>query len=59
MQIDSRLRAIERQTAAASMPAALATNKIVRNTYLLSAMTLASSALTAAANRAMHKATET
>ena len=54
MQIDSQLRAIEVQTGAGSVPAALATNKVIRNTYLLLAMTLAFSALTAAASMAMN-----
>ena len=53
MQIDNQLRAIEAQTAAGSVLAALATNKVIRNTYLLLAMTLAFSALTAAASMAM------
>ena len=53
MQIDSQLRAIEVQTTAGSIPAALATSKVIRNTYLLLAMTLAFSALTAAASMAM------
>ena len=54
MQIDSQFRAIEVQTAAGSVPAALATNKVIRNTYLLRAMTLAFSALTAAASMSMN-----
>ena len=54
MQIDSQFRAIEVQTAAGSVPAALATNKVIRNTYLLLAMTLAFSALTAAASMSMN-----
>jgi len=54
MQIGSHLRAIESQTATGSVPAALATNKIIRNTYLLLAMTLAFSALTAAASMVMN-----
>jgi modulator of FtsH protease len=53
VQIDSQLRAIEVQTTAGSIPAALATSKVIRNTYLLLAMTLAFSALTAAASMAM------
>ena len=53
MQIDSQSRAIEVQTAAGSAPTALRTNKVIRNTYLLLAMTLAFSALTAAASMAM------
>ena len=53
MPIDSQLRAIERQPAASSVRAALATNKVIRNTYLLLAMTLAFSALAAAASMAM------
>lgn len=53
MQIDSQLRAIEGQTAAASARAALATNRVIRNTYLLLALTLAFSALTAAASLAL------
>jgi len=54
VQIDSQFRAIEVQTAASSVPAALATNKVIRNTYLLLAMTLAFSALTAAASMSMN-----
>ena len=42
MQIDSQLRAIEGQTAAGPGAAALATNKVIRNTYILLAMTLGS-----------------
>lgn len=53
MQIDSQLRAIEGQTAAASARAALATNRVIRNTYLLLALTLAFSALTAATSLAL------
>ena len=53
MQIDSQLRTVEVQTAAGPVPAALATNKVIRNTYLLLAMTLAFSALTAAVSMAM------
>ena len=53
MQIDSQLRAIQAQTAAGSVQAALAANKVIRNTYLLLAMTLAFSALTAAASMTM------
>jgi modulator of FtsH protease len=53
VQIDNPLHAIERQPAAGSMQAALATNKVIRNTYLLLAMTLVFSALTAAASMAM------
>jgi len=53
VQIDSQLRAIQRQPAAGSARAALTTNRVIRNTYLLLAMTLAFSALTAAASMAM------
>lgn len=53
MQIDSQLRALQAQSAAGSVPAALAANKVIRNTYLLLAMTLAFSALTAAASLAL------
>jgi len=53
MQIDSQLRTIEGQTAAASARAALATNRVIRNTYLLLALTLGFSALTAAASLAL------
>ena len=53
MQIDSQLRAVEGQTAAGSARAALATNRVIRNTYLLLALTLAFSALTAAASLAL------
>ena len=53
MQIDSQLRAIQVPTAAGPIAAPLATNKVIRNTYLLLAMTLAFSALTAAASMAM------
>lgn len=54
MQIDSQLRAIQAQTAAGSVQAALATNNVIRNTYLLLAMTLAFSALTAALSMVMN-----
>src|SRR5487761_2023669 len=54
MQIDSQLRAIEGQTAAGPGSAALATNKVIRNTYILLAMTLGFSALAAAASMAMN-----
>jgi modulator of FtsH protease len=54
MQIDSQLRTIEGQTAAAPGAAALATNKVIRNTYILLAMTLGFSALAAAASMAMN-----
>jgi modulator of FtsH protease len=54
VQIDSQSRAIERQAAAGSVRAALATNTVIRNTYLLLAMTLAFSALTAAASMVMN-----
>ena len=54
MQIDTQSRAIAGQGAAGSARAALATNKVIRNTYLLLAMTLAFSALTAAAAMAMN-----
>ena len=53
MHIDSQLRAIEGQTAAGSARAALATNRVIRNTYLLLVLTLAFSALTAAASLAL------
>src|SRR3990172_274448 len=53
MQIDSQLRAIQAKTAAEQVRAALAANKVIRNTYLLLAMTLAFSALTAAASMTM------
>ena len=52
MQFDSQPRAIAGP--AGSARAALATNKVIRNTYLLLAMTLAFSALTAAAALAMN-----
>ncbi len=52
MQFDSQIRAIEGP--AGSAGAALATNRVIRNTYLLLAMTLAFSALTAAAAMAMN-----
>lgn len=52
MQFDSQPRAIAGP--AGSARAALATNKVIRNTYLLLAMTLAFSALTAAAAMAMN-----
>ena len=48
MPIDSQLHAIEDQAAAGSLRSALATNKVIRNAYLLLAMTFAFSALTAA-----------
>jgi modulator of FtsH protease len=51
--IDSQLRAIQVPATAGPVPSALATNKVIRNTYLLLAMTLAFSALTAAASMAM------
>jgi len=54
VQIDSQSRAIEVRTAAGSAPTALRTNKVIRNTYLLLAMTLAFSALTAAAAMSMN-----
>jgi modulator of FtsH protease len=53
MQIDTQSRAIERQPTAGLVRAALAGNKVIRNTYLLLAMTLAFSALTAAASMLM------
>ena len=53
MQIDSQLRAIEGQTAAGTARKALATNRVIRNTYLLLALTLAFSAITAAASLAL------
>jgi len=51
--IDSQLRAIQVPATDGSVPSALATNKVIRNTYLLLAMTLAFSALTAAASMSM------
>lgn len=54
MQIDSRLRAVEVPNAAGSVSAALAANKVIRNTYLLLAMTLAFSAFAAAASMTMN-----
>lgn len=53
MQIDSQLHPLAGAPAAGANPAVLATNKVIRNTYLLLAMTLAVSALTAAASMAM------
>lgn len=53
MQINGQLRASEVQTATGPVAAALAANKVIRNAYLLLAMTLAFSALTAAASMAM------
>ena len=53
MQIDRQLRAMQGQAAAGSVPAALATNKVIRNTYMLLAMTLAFSAFTAAASMSL------
>lgn len=53
MQIEIQSPALERQTAAGSIPAALATNKVIRHTYLLLAMTLAFSTLAAVASMAM------
>lgn len=54
MPIDSQLRAIQVPAAADSVAAAPATNKVIRNTYLLLAMTLAFSALTAAASMSLN-----
>ena len=54
MQIDSQIRTIKVRSAADSVPAALVTNKVIRNTYLLLAATLAFSALTAAASMSMN-----
>ena len=54
MQTDSQLRAMNGRTAAGSASSALATNKVIRNTYLLLSMTLAFSALTAAAAMSMN-----
>ena len=53
MQIDNPSRAIQVPAAGRALAAALAANKVIRNTYLLLAMTLAFSALTAAASMAM------
>lgn len=53
MQTDSQLHASHAQAAAGSAPAALATNRVIRNTYLLLAMTLAFSALAAAVSTSM------
>ena len=50
----NQTRAIDLQAAGHPIAAALATNKVIRNTYLLLAMTLAFSALTAAAAMAMN-----
>jgi len=54
VQTDSQLRAMNGRTAAGSASSALATNKVIRNTYLLLSMTLAFSALTAAAAMSMN-----
>ena len=54
MQTDSQLGAMNGRTAAGSASSALATNKVIRNTYLLLSMTLAFSALTAAAAMSMN-----
>ena len=50
----SQGRAVQLQTAGHPVAAVLFTNKVIRNTYLLLAMTLAFSALTAAASMAMN-----
>jgi modulator of FtsH protease len=50
----SQVRAIRVESADRQVAAVLATNKVLRNTYLLLAMTLAFSALTAAASMAMN-----
>jgi len=54
VQTDSQLGAMNGRTAAGSASSALATNKVIRNTYLLLSMTLAFSALTAAAAMSMN-----
>lgn len=54
MKLISQVRAIQLPTADHPVAAALATNKVIRNTYLLLAMTLAFSALTAAASMAIN-----
>ena len=50
----NQTRAIDLQAAGHSIAATLASNKVIRNTYLLLAMTLAFSALTAAAAMALN-----
>ena len=50
----NQARAIQVPGAGHPVPAVLATNKVLRNTYLLLAMTLAFSTLTAAASMAMN-----
>ena len=50
----NQTRAIELQAAGHPIAAVLASNKVIRNTYLLLAMTLAFSALTAAAAMALN-----
>ena len=54
MNPTSQTRAIDIQAAGRPIAAALASNKVIRNTYLLLAMTLAFSALTAAAAMALN-----
>lgn len=53
MRFENQVRALEGQSAAGSAPAALAANKVIRNTYLLLSMTLAFSALTAGVSMSM------
>ena len=53
MQFENQVRAIEGQTTAGAIQSALAANKVIRNTYLLLAMTLAFSALTAGVSMSM------
>ena len=53
MQFENQVRAIDGPSATASAPAALAANRVIRNTYLLLSMTLAFSALTAAVSMSM------
>lgn len=54
MSIDSQYRNGDGNAATASVATAPATNKVIRNTYRLLAMTLAFSALTAAASMSMN-----
>ena len=54
MNTMNQARAIQAPTAGQPTGTALVTNKVIRNTYLLLAMTLAFSALTAAASMAMN-----
>jgi len=53
VRFENQVRALEGQSAAGSAPAALAANKVIRNTYLLLSMTLAFSALTAGVSMSM------